>query len=293
MAARYAERQFAERQNEYFIPGDGISREVIQADICRYLGNDALVRPGTHNGRAGYFIRAYRNLTTEMIADLKADSARWEQEMNRRENMGYSRVTYAASNTYESRQQQQQLPHPQQQGGPSPPTYNAAPVFMEPGFSPAAYGVQNVPYQANSGAYAHSGVYQTTQPGYGQAQVVYATQPQQTYTIPTQTPVSSPGSMDQYTYSIHGSGHPTYTHETTRNPAHTAHTAPRTPYTSSYDPSESDRTVVTTTAPSYPTSSSAGTDRIMETRFAPENYQQDHRSAPARPRQAGERRGGR
>lgn len=39
----------ATRLNEYFIPGDGISREVIQADICRYLGNDALVKPGTHN----------------------------------------------------------------------------------------------------------------------------------------------------------------------------------------------------------------------------------------------------
>ena len=39
------------RQNEYFIPGDGISREVIQADICRYLGNDALVRPGNHHVR--------------------------------------------------------------------------------------------------------------------------------------------------------------------------------------------------------------------------------------------------
>lgn len=37
------------RHNEYFIPGEGISREVIQADICRYLGNDALVRPGNHN----------------------------------------------------------------------------------------------------------------------------------------------------------------------------------------------------------------------------------------------------
>lgn len=34
-----------ERQNEYWLPGEGISREVIQADICRYLGNDALVRP--------------------------------------------------------------------------------------------------------------------------------------------------------------------------------------------------------------------------------------------------------
>lgn len=36
------------RQNEYFIPRDGIDREVITSDICRYLGNDALVRPGTY-----------------------------------------------------------------------------------------------------------------------------------------------------------------------------------------------------------------------------------------------------
>jgi hypothetical protein len=49
MTGRYEARP--ERQNEYFIPGEGISREVIQADICRYLGNDALVRPGNHNVR--------------------------------------------------------------------------------------------------------------------------------------------------------------------------------------------------------------------------------------------------
>lgn len=36
----------ATRNNEYFLPRDGIDREVITADICRYLGNDALVRPG-------------------------------------------------------------------------------------------------------------------------------------------------------------------------------------------------------------------------------------------------------
>jgi hypothetical protein len=36
------------RVNEYFVPRDGIDREVITADICRYLGNDALVRPGTY-----------------------------------------------------------------------------------------------------------------------------------------------------------------------------------------------------------------------------------------------------
>jgi hypothetical protein len=39
------------RTNEYFVPKDGIDREVITADICRYLGNDALVRPGTYEVR--------------------------------------------------------------------------------------------------------------------------------------------------------------------------------------------------------------------------------------------------
>jgi hypothetical protein len=41
----------AARQNEYFVPRDGIDREVITSDICRYLGNDALVRPGTYEVR--------------------------------------------------------------------------------------------------------------------------------------------------------------------------------------------------------------------------------------------------
>ena len=81
------------RQNEYFVPRDGIDREVISADICRYLGNDALVRPGHYEVRKpmrllppskiahifaqnpqtgqvvqGYYITAYRNLTTVSIS---------------------------------------------------------------------------------------------------------------------------------------------------------------------------------------------------------------------------------
>jgi hypothetical protein len=31
-----------------FVNGAGIDREVITRDICRYLGNDALVKPGTY-----------------------------------------------------------------------------------------------------------------------------------------------------------------------------------------------------------------------------------------------------
>lgn len=95
------------RSNEYFVPKDGIDREVITADICRYLGNDALVRPGTYENpvtkltQQGYYVTAYRNLTSAMIADLKADSQRWEQERR----AANSRAGYTQSQTHESRQQ--------------------------------------------------------------------------------------------------------------------------------------------------------------------------------------------
>jgi hypothetical protein len=73
------------RANQWFVPGDGIAREVITADIQRYLGPDALVRPGVgtgeyqvritsapshvmnltcKQGQSGYWITAYRTLTS-------------------------------------------------------------------------------------------------------------------------------------------------------------------------------------------------------------------------------------
>ncbi len=36
------------RLQDYFLVGEGISRQVIQSDICKYLGNDATVRPFVH-----------------------------------------------------------------------------------------------------------------------------------------------------------------------------------------------------------------------------------------------------
>jgi hypothetical protein len=47
MSEAYKDREDT-RTNEYFVPKDGIDREVITADICRYLGNEALVRPGNY-----------------------------------------------------------------------------------------------------------------------------------------------------------------------------------------------------------------------------------------------------
>ncbi|KFH47082.1 hypothetical protein ACRE_020690 [Hapsidospora chrysogenum ATCC 11550] len=74
------------RRNEYFLHRNGIDREVISADICRYLGNDALVRPGrwedpqTGQVAEGYYITAYRELTKAMIEDLQRDSEEWDKE---------------------------------------------------------------------------------------------------------------------------------------------------------------------------------------------------------------------
>ncbi|KAF4555964.1 Hypothetical protein D9617_2g059300 [Elsinoe fawcettii] len=72
---------------DWFLPEDGIRREVISGEIQSFLGNDATVRPGTDDstGRKvkGYWIRAYRNLTTNMISDLQRKSAKWDQESKR------------------------------------------------------------------------------------------------------------------------------------------------------------------------------------------------------------------
>ncbi|KAF3768674.1 hypothetical protein M406DRAFT_327094 [Cryphonectria parasitica EP155] len=96
-------------QNEYFVPRDGIDREVITADICRYLGNDALVRPGTYEepqtGQVlqGFIIKSSQPLTGEMVQQLKADSARWRQD-------GSGRATQ------QQQHQQQQQQQPSQNG---------------------------------------------------------------------------------------------------------------------------------------------------------------------------------
>jgi hypothetical protein len=51
------------RMSTFFVPGTGIDREVITTDICRYLGNDALVKPGPYQVRESGLRRC---LTIEM-----------------------------------------------------------------------------------------------------------------------------------------------------------------------------------------------------------------------------------
>ncbi|KAI0130559.1 hypothetical protein BJ170DRAFT_682007 [Xylariales sp. AK1849] len=203
------------RQNEYFVPRDGIDREVITADICRYLGNDALVRPGVYESPQtaqvvqGYFITAYRNLTTAMIEDLKADSSRWDAE--RRQQTGRNPVggtiasrnvngvfmqksnspvvQYRNSDTHQSRQYYgpTEGANPQDHARDS---YDATPRY--PGTGNAGYqGASGSPYPAQS--YGNQG-------GYG-GQQGYTTVQQSQHFPPSPAEVSYSGGA-----SMAGSG---------------------------------------------------------------------------------------
>ncbi|KAA8647096.1 putative transcription factor RfeG [Aspergillus tanneri] len=252
MTGRHGYDVRPERQNEYFIPGDGISREVIQADICRYLGNDAL-------GRQGYFIRAYRNLTSEMIADLKADSARWEADVIRRADQGYPRANYASSAIHEGRQTQ----------GPSPPpTYSAPPTqsYVDP-YAQAGY------QQTHSPPYPPPSSYPSNHsPFGGPGQNPYPPQ-QIPYSAPSQPPVSTTEMHPTYTYTTTTG----YGYENGRN------NAPRYPGPgyepeSEYSPATSGMAYPATTAPD---------PRIggIDPRYTPESaYSDRNRPQPARER---------
>ncbi|CAG8948901.1 hypothetical protein HYFRA_00002026 [Hymenoscyphus fraxineus] len=170
------------RTNEYFVPKDGIDREVITADICRYLGNDALVRPGNYENpqtrqiQAGYFINAYRNLTTAMISDLKADSERWDAERRATRNPsngipldanGMVRksntpvVEYRASTTHQSRQYYgptETTPSSYQSQQPQPP-----------------------PQDMYNSGYPSASAYNQPAPGYGGPSQGYPSQPDHYY----------------------------------------------------------------------------------------------------------------
>ncbi|RSL88315.1 hypothetical protein CEP52_015257 [Fusarium oligoseptatum] len=59
------------KQNEYFVPRDGIDREVITADICLHLRNDAVVRPGHYESNTAIRRRISRVRYTARPKDNK------------------------------------------------------------------------------------------------------------------------------------------------------------------------------------------------------------------------------
>ncbi|KAF2970503.1 hypothetical protein GQX73_g3040 [Xylaria multiplex] len=194
------------RQNEYFVPRDGIDREVITADICRYLGNDALVRPGNYenpeNGQIiqGYFINAYRNLTSAMIQDLKADSARWDQERRQQSanrssagggTIASNGVFIRSSNTPPVQYRNSDIHQLRQHYGPTEASYSGS-----TGSDPFDNGPG--PRYPGSGASGYTGA-ASSYPQYAASQGGY---PQQGYTANTAQFSPPPGNVASY-----GTGH--------------------------------------------------------------------------------------
>lgn len=68
-------------RSERLVPGACISRQVITADIQRYIGPDATVSLGVGLGEQGkcfgFWIVSHHPLTREMLEDLMRDWERW------------------------------------------------------------------------------------------------------------------------------------------------------------------------------------------------------------------------
>ncbi|GFP53038.1 hypothetical protein TASIC1_0002022200 [Trichoderma asperellum] len=224
------------RMNEYFVPRDGIDREVISADICRYLGNDALVRPGHYENPQtgqpvqGYYITAYRNLTTAMIEDLKADSARWDRERRAQTARNSSGVQYRYSETHQSRQHHGPTEPPYRDDS-YPPRDGLYDAPRYPGTGAQGYNGASGPYQpqqqpqqqgyappsGSGGAYGGNGNvgFQQPQQSPGPADARYGGNPQgpmmnQGYQNPDGAYVSTGANMPPRNYpnDAYAGGHP-------------------------------------------------------------------------------------
>ncbi|TID23332.1 hypothetical protein E6O75_ATG02968 [Venturia nashicola] len=174
----------------WWIPSAGIRRDVIVADIQRYLGQDALVKPGNcpraisaeNEGQPGYLISAYRNLTSEMVQDLRTDSANFERSGARGSpysdtpGFGQCHIPNKPLGNY----QESQVHHSRQYWGPTgaetqaaaPPPQPAAPAYV-------AQSQQRYPPQASAAASTQH--YATTSAAYDSypAQTAYAHNPVQ------------------------------------------------------------------------------------------------------------------
>ncbi|KAL8804254.1 MAG: hypothetical protein Q9200_005903 [Gallowayella weberi] len=83
--------------NEFFVDGEGIHREVMQRELCKFLGPDALSRPGSYNGQKGFIVTAVRPFTSKMIETLQSLSQDYEREKREMNSRGYKGSPMRAS----------------------------------------------------------------------------------------------------------------------------------------------------------------------------------------------------
>lgn len=209
-----------------------------------------------------------------MIADLKADSARWEADVRSRADQGYPRGSYIQDYSYpQTSRATPNYPTPMgsmhsempQGQRPSPPTtYAAAPQQYAEQYHQGGYPSTSSPPYSNAPSYPsnHSG-FAAGQP-YPPQHIPYST--------PSQPSVTSE-LHPSYTYASSG-----YGFENGRN------NAPRYPGPG-YD-AESDYSPVTT-GMAYPATTAPDPRIGMEPRYTPDSgYPDRSRPQPAREREA-------
>ncbi|KIW33040.1 uncharacterized protein PV07_04542 [Cladophialophora immunda] len=72
----------------FAIPKEGISRDVVEADLALYLGRDAKVMENNKGDR--YVIQSYSEPPRHMITALRDDTARWRRSDDYRRRLRYS-----------------------------------------------------------------------------------------------------------------------------------------------------------------------------------------------------------
>jgi len=246
----------------YFTPSEGIAREVIQADLCRYLGNDATMRVGDHNGTPGYFITAFRPFTGNMLADLKADSSRWQEEARSTRIPEYTRSQVHASRSYWG---------PTEAGGAAPAPAPATATYQQPAAQQhqtqqsRQYSASGYPQAAQS---TQGGRGSTTTTSYGYAnpntnvpnqQSASPAQAYDSYGRPVTNPSTQPAGATHYSapgrdaYGASAPGRDAYGYSTQQQPSYSAQSAaPSQPggyATYSFPPQGGPATVPRTHAP--------------------------------------------
>ncbi|KAF7550690.1 hypothetical protein G7Z17_g5563 [Cylindrodendrum hubeiense] len=131
--------------------------------------------PQTSQVVQGYYITAYRNLTTAMIEDLKADSARWDNERRAQTSRNTTGVQYRYSETHQSRQHH----------GPTEASYQQDPYARDSGFDggPRYPGTGAPGYTGAAGAAYQQQAYASTSGG-----GVYGSYPQPQQSPPPTDP---------------------------------------------------------------------------------------------------------
>ncbi|KPI44555.1 uncharacterized protein AB675_8810 [Cyphellophora attinorum] len=68
---------------EYWLPGYGLSRHIVFRQLQYFIGPSATVRPFSYHGREGYLIKG-APLTKKQIEDLRKQSEEYEKQQSLR-----------------------------------------------------------------------------------------------------------------------------------------------------------------------------------------------------------------